>query len=156
MFDNGADPIKQRRDLKLCFEFINELFADRKTAHHVKRTPKAVKVDWTKYESQLNNTEMALFRALARIAFYLPAAPLIEMFNAFQWDVDCKLFETEEDLMTYTNNLGGINAALAVYVILFRDHNDKYYDIVEKGKKEIIVQKVYKIRQVGYFRTICS
>lgn len=156
MFDNGADSIKQRGDLKLCLEFVNELFADRKTVFHVKRTPEVVKVDWTKYESRFNDTEMAVLRAFARIAFYLPAAPIIELFDDYRWDVDGKVFETEKDLLTYTANAGGINAMMIVLVIWYRERNGKYHDIVEKGKKEPIIQKIYKIGQVGYFRTLCS
>lgn len=150
MFDYQTDPEKKKHDLQLSKDFVSELFADRKTPFQIKRKPEAPKIDWAKYESKLNDVELASFRMMARISFYLPANPLIELFQGYQWDVEGKLFETEEDLWQYTIYVAGSFGALSVYHIMFRDYNDKYYDLVESGKNTIIIQKAYQMGQVRW------
>lgn len=149
MFDNQTDPEKKKRDLQLCKDFVSELFADRKTPFQVKRKPEAPKINWAKYESKINDIELTSFRTMARISFYLPAQPFIELFEGYQWDLDDKVIETEEDLLKYTTMVAGNYGALSVYHIMYRDYNDKYYGLVESGKNDIIIKKAYQMGQVS-------
>lgn len=151
MFDNQTDPEKKKKDLKLCKEFVVELFADRKSPFHVLRKPEQVKINWTKYEAQFNDHELAAFRAFARISHHFPAQPFVELFDAYQWDVDMKLFETEEDLITYSILAGGCFGATIVYSIFYRDYNEKYYDLLESDKNDILIKKAYQMGQVSNF-----
>lgn len=148
MFDNKTDPEKKKRDLQLCKDFVSELFADRKTPFEVKRKPEVPKIDWAKYESRLNDLELASFRMFARISFYLPAQPFIELFEGYQLDVEGKMFETEEDLKLYTKLVAGSYGALGVYHIMYRDYNDKYYDLVESGMSTTLIKKAYQMGEV--------
>lgn len=152
MFDSDVDPAKKQRDLKMCYDYINEIFPNRKTNFHVKRKPESLNIDWAKYERRLNDSEIASFRALARIAYYLPPQMFYDLLDAYRLDISGKMYETEEDLMTYTHRIAGITA-LTVCIIMYRDYNDRYFEIVEKGKNGLIIGKAYEMGQVSCFQT---
>lgn len=153
MFDRDVDSAKKQRDLKMCYDYINEIFANRKTKFHVNRKPEVANINWAKYERRLNDSEIASFRALARIAYYLPSAIFFDLLDAYRWDISGKMCETEEDLMTYTHQIAGITA-LTVCIIMHRDYNDRYFKIIEKGKNGLIIGKAYDMGQVSWFEIV--
>lgn len=141
MIDEEPDVEKQKCKLELIKQFINELFADRKSDYDVKTTPYKVNIDWTLYQSKLTNVEMSSFRAIFRIAFYLPRKPFYELLAGYEWDIEGRLVRNEDDLLLYSSYVAGSIGTLCVYVMMYRCDNDKYdllgnYDyVIEKAQQ---------------------
>ena len=55
MIDDELDVEKKKRMFELTGRFINELFHDRKSDYDVQTKPQELKIDWTKYESELTD-----------------------------------------------------------------------------------------------------
>lgn len=141
MIDDEPDVEKQKHNLELTKKFIDELFADRKSDYDVKAKPYVIKIDWAQYQSELTYVQMASFRAISRIAFYLPRKPFYELLEGYQWDMERRLVKSEKDLLLYSSYVAGSIGTLCVYVMMYRCDNDKFelldnYDIViEKAQQ---------------------
>lgn len=149
VFDSQCEPSRKKRLWELYQRFLDELFADRKSDFDVNRTPREAKIDWAPYERELTDEKIAIFRALARIAYYLPAKPFYEMFEAGRWDLEGKTIQSLDDLKLYSYLVSGSNAALCVYATIYRDYNDEYYDLVEKGTDDELVKRAYQMGEVS-------
>jgi 15-cis-phytoene synthase/lycopene beta-cyclase len=146
MFDNRTDEKKKKLKLELSKQFISEVFADRKSDYDVKRTPQEVNIDWKKYESVFTDVELSSYRAVSRIAFFLPRKPFEELFAGYQWDLEFRLVRNENDLMLYTTYVAGSIGALCLYVMMYRYGND-INDLVDKA--DYLTKYAYKIGQVS-------
>nr|BBU53367.1 carotenoid synthase/cyclase [Acyrthosiphon pisum] len=142
MIDDELDVEKKKRKFELTERFIKELFHDRKSDYDVQTKPQELKIDWTKYESELTDREMSCFRALSRIAFYLPRKPFDELLAGYKWDIEGRLIRNEDDLLLYSTYVAGSVGALCVYVMMYRCDNDKY-DLVENY--DYIIEKAYQM-----------
>lgn len=146
MIDDELDVEKKKRKFELTERFINELFHDRKSDYDVHTKPQELKIDWTKYESELTDEEMSCFRALSRIAFYLPRKPFDELLAGYKWDIEGRLVKNEDDLLLYSTYVAGSVGALCVYVMMFRCDNDKY-ELVENY--DYVIEKAYQMGRVS-------
>lgn len=141
MIDNEEDKDKKNHKLGIVEQFINELFADRKSDYDVKTKPCTVNIDWEKYQSVLTDNEISSFRAISRIAFYLPRKPFYELLAGYQWDVESRLVRDEDDLMLYSSYVAGSVGVLCVYVLIYRCDNDnfviseEYSYVIEKAQQ---------------------
>lgn len=143
---SNAEKLKSK--LKLYYKFVKEQFADRKSDYDVKSTPHEVDIDWTEYESVLPDVELASFRALARIAFFLPRKPFEEVLAGFKLDMGGTLYRDENDLLRFCNNVAGTFGALFVYIVMYRYNLDKY-EFLEKD--DFLIKKSYQIGNVSCF-----
>jgi len=146
MIDDEPDVKKQKYKLELTKKFIDELFADRKSDYDVKTTPYEIKIDWSQYQSKLTEVEMSSFRAISRIAFYLPRKPFYELLAGYQWDIEGKLVRNEDDLLLYSSYVAGSIGALCVYVMMYRCDNDNY-DLL--GNHDYIIKKAQQMGRVS-------
>lgn len=144
MIDNESDVEKKKRKFELTKNFINELFYDRKSDYDVGIKPQKLNINWTKYESELTNVEMSCFRALSRIAFYLPRKPFEELLAGYKWDIEGRLIRNEDDLLLYSTYVAGSVGALCVYVMMYRCDNDKF-KLVENY--DYVIKKAYQMGQ---------
>ncbi|KAL5245315.1 hypothetical protein ACI65C_012725 [Semiaphis heraclei] len=144
MFDSKSDEKKKKLKLELSKQFISEVFSDRKSDYDVKRIPKEVKIDWKKYESEFTDFELSSYRALSRIAFFLPRKPFEELFAGYQWDLELTLVRNEKDLMLYTSYVAGSIGAMCLYVIMYRYGNDMN-ELVDNA--DYLTKQAYKIGQ---------
>ncbi|XP_026805481.1 bifunctional lycopene cyclase/phytoene synthase-like [Rhopalosiphum maidis] len=144
MIDNELDVEKKKRKFELTNNFINELFHDRKSDYDVGTKPQKLNIDWTKYESGLTDVEMSCFRALSRIAFYLPRKPFEELLAGYKWDIEGRLIRNEDDLLLYSTYVAGSVGALCVYVMMYRCDNDKF-ELVENY--DYVIKKAYQMGQ---------
>ncbi|XP_026807314.1 bifunctional lycopene cyclase/phytoene synthase-like [Rhopalosiphum maidis] len=142
MVDDESDFENKKIKLKLCYKFINELFADRKSDFDVKSYPQEIIIDWKEYESELTEEELAIFRAFSRIAFLLPRKPFEELFDGFQLDLSGTLYKNVNDLLIYFTLVAGSFGAMCVYIIMYRYNIDKY-EFVEKD--DYLIRKSYQI-----------
>ncbi|VVC39976.1 Squalene/phytoene synthase, conserved site,Squalene/phytoene synthase,Lycopene cyclase [Cinara cedri] len=143
IIDDETDVLRKKCKLNVIEKFVNELFADRKSDYDVKTVPYTAKVDWAYYQSELTGEEMASFRAVSRIAFYLPRKPFYELIAGYQWDIEGRLVRNEEDLLLYSSYVAGSVGTLCVYVMLYRCDND-VYDVF--GEDDYVIEKA---RQMG-------
>lgn len=150
MIDHEPDIQNKKHKLEVMKSFIDELFIDRKSDDEVLKKPQNVKIDWTKYKSQLNDKEIACFRAISRIVFYFPRKPFYELLAGYQWDVDERLVQSEDDLLAYSNMTGGSIGALSIFVMMYKCDNDKY-ECVEKYDHVVV-----KARLMGLVSCILS
>lgn len=88
-------------------QYLDELFADRKSDYDVRKKRFALKIDWKKYESEFTEVEMACFRLFSRIAFYYLRKLFYELFEGFHLDVEHKTINTEQDLFHHCDLLAG-------------------------------------------------
>jgi len=146
MIDEELDVKKKKRKLELTERFINELFHDRKLDYEVKTKPQESNIDWKKYESELSDVEMACFRAVSRIAFYLPRKPFYELIAGYKWDIEGRLVRNEEDLLLYSDYVAGSVGGLCVYVMMYRCDNDNY-ELVENY--DYVIEKAYQMGRVS-------
>jgi len=144
MIDNELDVEKKKRKFQLTNNFINELFHDRKSDYDVGTKPQKLNIDWTKYESELTDAEMSCFRALSRIAFYLPRKPFEELLAGYKWDIEARLIKNEDDLLLYSTYVAGSVGVLCVYVMMYRCDNDKF-KLVENY--DYVIKKAYQMGQ---------
>lgn len=148
--DNEQGDQKKKHKLDIVKSFIGELFADRKSDDEVLKNPQRVTIDWTKYKSELTDVEMSCFRAVSRIAFYLPRKPFDELLAGYQWDVEGRPVLSEDDLLSYANNMAGSIGALSAIVIIRKCDNYKYdrvenYDrVVELARQMGRVSRILK------------
>lgn len=144
--DEELDVIKKSKKLKIMDQFLDELFGDRKSDFDVRKTPYIRKIDWEKYKSELTNLEMASFRALSRIAFYLPRKPFYQVFEGYHLDIDGHKIRNEKDLMNYSNLVGGSFGPIVAYVVMYRCDDDTY-DIV--ADYSYLIEKAYQLGRVS-------
>lgn len=130
LIDGGLDIEEKKRILKLFKKFIVELFSDRKSDTEIKIKPYEVKIDWAQYQTALTDKELSVFRALSRIAFYLPRRMFDDLFSVSDWDIESRVYKNEEDLLLYIDKGNGSYCKLCMYVMMYRCDNDKY-ELVE-------------------------
>lgn len=143
MIDDELDAKKKQHKYNVIEKFVGELFADRKSDSDVKTRPCAANIDWSNYRSELTDREIASFRALSRIAFYLPRRPFNELLAGYKWDIEGRLVKNEDDLMLYSSYVAGSVGALCVYVMMYRCDSDKH-DLADNN--DYVIDKA---RQMG-------
>ncbi|XP_025407691.1 bifunctional lycopene cyclase/phytoene synthase-like isoform X2 [Sipha flava] len=142
MIDDKSLHIEEKKPkLKLFIQFLDELFAGRKSDYDVKKKPYIPKINWPLYQSQFTDVQMSCCRAFSRIAFYLPRKPFYELLEGYKWDVERRLIRNEKDLMEYCNYVAGSSGAISIFTFMYRSDNgmndivEKYDNIVEKSQQ---------------------
>lgn len=146
MIDNEPDADRKRLKLVLIKRFVDQLFADRDSDYDVKTAGRAPHVDWAQYRSELSAVELSCFRAITRIAFYLPRKPFYELIDGYKWDVDGKTVQDETDLLLYSNYVAGSVGALCVYVMIHKSGATR--DSANSEINEFVIKKAYQMGQV--------
>lgn len=136
MIDEQADIAETKRNFELIEKFVKEIFADRESDYEVKTSrPYEPRVDWTQYESALDDAKMACFRSISRMAFYLPRKPFLEMLTGYKWDIENRCIKNENDLLLYCRYLLGGLGVTILHVITYRCHD------VESENRSYVVEK---------------
>lgn len=73
IMDDASSMEHKKLRLKLLQKFISECFPGRKD-YEVKSVPEEVIIDWTPFEAEFTDEEMACLRAFSRMAFFLPVS----------------------------------------------------------------------------------
>lgn len=146
MIDEESDVEMKKQKLKTIEKFLDELFADRKSDYEVKAEPYEVPINWAQYTTELTDVELSCFRAISRIAFYLPRKPFYELLAGYQWDVEGRLVRNENDLLLYSSYVAGSVGALCVYVMMYRCDNGNY-ELV--GNYGYVIEKAQQMGRVS-------
>ncbi|XP_050422719.1 uncharacterized protein LOC126834666 [Adelges cooleyi] len=145
MIDDEPDVDKKKRKLELTTQFVDELFADRKSDYDVKTKPHMPQISWPLFESELSDDELACFRAISRITFYLPRKPFYDLLAGYKWDIDGRFVKDETDLLLYSSYVAGSVGMLCVYVMMYRS-DDRGCEF--KEKHEYVIGKAHQMGQV--------
>lgn len=133
--DNEPDSAKNKPKYDMLKRFVDEMFADRNSDADFLPRPRVANIDWAQYRSHLTDVQMAIFRAMSRIVFYMPRKPFDAMLNGFSWDIEDRVINSEDDLWWYTDNVTGSIVEILSYSIMYRcDHES--YDIV--GRRHFV------------------
>jgi len=144
--DDASDMENKKLRLKLLQKYIGECFSGRKD-YEVKSVPHEVNIDWAPYESVFNIEEMACFRALSRIAFFLARKPYEQLLTGYEFDLtNAIIYKTEKEIMDYFTLIAGCFGAMCVYSFMYRFSIDKY-DFVEKD--DYVIKKAYHLGNVS-------
>ncbi|XP_050541352.1 uncharacterized protein LOC126905568 isoform X2 [Daktulosphaira vitifoliae] len=143
MIDNEQEN-KKKLKLKLITKFVDELFAGRKSDYEVETKPYIVPICWSQYESELSDEEMACFRAISRISFYMPRKPFYELIEGYKWDMEGKKVKNEDDLLLYSSYVAGSVGTLCVYIILYKTGDQK----LDQKQHEYVIEKAKQMGRV--------
>lgn len=156
MIDNNLDTDQKWHKYNVVRAFVDELFADRRSDCDVKTTPDDVCIDWPRYQAELTDQEIASFRAVSRIAFYLPRGPFDELLAGYRWDIDGRPVKDEDDLLLYSSYVAGSVGALCVHVMMYRCDNgqhelaDNYDFVIDKARQMGRVSRCYTCRATPF------
>lgn len=150
MIDDENDNTKNKHKYNVIKTFIDELFADRRSDSDVQTKPQNVQINWAQYRSDLTDMEMAIYRAISRISFYIPRKPFDEILMGFQWDIDNKPIKTEGDLISYAYDVSGSIALMTMYALMYKSEN-KNYDVLDIDSR--LIKKVHQIGVVSSVNT---
>lgn len=144
MVDNEHSIQQKKRQVQTITAFLDQLFANRnitseycwKSFDHA--TPN---IDWDYFEQHLSNEQMASFRAIARISYYLPQEPFYELIDGYNWDIEGKAVYTEDDLIEYSKYVASSVATLCTFVFCYKSNrwpdkmNTKCRSMIENARK---------------------
>ncbi|RWS11464.1 bifunctional lycopene cyclase/phytoene synthase-like isoform X2 [Dinothrombium tinctorium] len=125
MIDNESIVDKRKDKVNLIKKFIDELSVDRAPSWKYdvgkKIDPKSVpNIDWSYYEKHLKKNQLAAFRAISRISYYLPLEPFRELIRGYEWDINEKMIETDSDLLEYSSYVASSVATLFTCIMCFK------------------------------------
>lgn len=119
MVDNCHSKELKKNRLNVIIEFLNQLFANRTDVSCYTwklLSDRESSIDWKYFERQLTKKELSAFRAVSRIAFYLPQEPFYELVEGYKWDIDGRAVRHENDLIEYSEYVASSVATLSTFV----------------------------------------
>lgn len=126
MIDNQQGTQARQEKLSIINKFLDQLFASRpknKWTYDVptKMDPtEKVTINWKEFEHLLSDEELAAFRSLTHIVYYLPSEPFYELSRGYAWDIEGKKVETEADLLEYSSYVASSIGILCTFVMCYK------------------------------------
>ena len=129
--NNNEDefPMRQKvlHNLQLMKQFIDQLYGNfSESFDYVYDLPESLdpakkpKVDWDYFSQNLSARELAVFRAVSRIAYYLPEAAFRELIKCYEWDTYETLVNDRADLLLYCQYAASSVAYFMVYITCYK------------------------------------
>lgn len=147
MIDNSQGIKTRREKLSIINKFLDQLFADRGNRKWTYDVPtkmdprKKPKINWKDFTCCLSKDELAAFRALTHIVYYLPSEPFYELARGYSWDIEDKIVETESDLLEYSSYVASSIGILCTFVMCYKSGKfpngvtDDHIAMVERAKE---------------------
>ncbi|XP_053214576.1 uncharacterized protein LOC128397835 [Panonychus citri] len=147
MIDNSQGIKTRREKLSIINKFLDQLFADRGNRKWTYDVPtkmdprKKPKINWKDFTCCLSKDELAAFRALTHIVYYLPSEPFYELARGYSWDIEDKTVETESDLLEYSSYVASSIGILCTFVMCYKSGKfpngvtDDHIAMVERAKE---------------------
>lgn len=148
MVDNEHSIELKKERVRTILEFLNQLFANRRvTTEYCWQTNESEPViDWKYFEKQLTHEQLCSFRAIARIAYYMPQEPFYELIEGYKWDIDGRAVLNENDLIEYSKYVASSVATLCTFVFCHKsyqwpdDMGPKCRSMLENARKMGLVR----------------
>lgn len=124
MVDNEHSVELKKERVKVILEFLDQLFSNRriKSEYCWETNDTDPNIDWKYFEKQLDNEQMSAFRAIARIAYYMPQEPFYELVDGYKWDIDGRPVLNENDLIEYSKYVASSVATLCTFVFCHKSY----------------------------------
>lgn len=124
MVDNEHSVELKKERVRVILEFLDQLFSNRTiTAEYCWKTNGSDPViDWKYFEKQLTAEQLCSFRAIARIAYYMPQEPFYELVEGYKWDIDGRPVLNENDLIEYSKYVASSVATLCTFVFCHKSY----------------------------------
>lgn len=129
MIDRETEKEERRKQLNIITKFLDQLFSNRVSKGyfnwHIKEGSSndvAALVDWNYFKENLTIEQLAAFRAISRITYYLPQKPFYELIEGYNWDIEGRLLKDEEDLKLYSSYVASSVATLCTFIVCKRSN----------------------------------
>lgn len=142
MIDNESTETKKQR-VSIIVEFLNQLFANRRITSDYcwELVNKSAAIDWKYFEKELTNEQLRSFRAISRIAYYMPQEPFYELVEGYKWDIEERAVLNENDLIEYSKYVASSVATLCTFVFCHKSNQwpdnmgSKCHTMLENARK---------------------
>lgn len=145
MVDNEISTEQKRHQVELITKFLDQLFSNRRVtdvyAWQCDQQVDYPMVDWKFFKNHLSEKQLASFRSIARISYYLPQEPFYELVQGYIWDIDQRTVRDEDDLLEYSKYVASSVATLCTFVFCHKtyqwpDHSGpKCKQMLENARK---------------------
>lgn len=144
MVDNGQSIQQKKRQVQTIRAFLDQLFAHRSITTEyswVNIRDVTPNIDWNYFQQHLTNEQMASFRAIARISYYLPQEPFYELIDGYNWDIEGRAVYSEDDLIEYSKYVASSVATLCTFVFCYKSNqwpdkmDTKCRSMIENARK---------------------
>lgn len=124
MIDNEQLVELKKERLKVILEFLDQLFSNRriKSEYCWETNSSDPNIDWKYFERQLSIEQLSAFRAIGRIAYYMPQEPFYELAEGYKWDIDGRVVLNENDLIEYSKYVASSVATLCTFVFCHKSY----------------------------------
>lgn len=155
MVDNEHSVELKEKRVQVIQVFLNQLFSNRKIKSDYcwESDGKEPQIDWKYFEVQLTSEQLSSFRAIARIAYYMPQEPFYELVAGYKWDIDGRAVLNENDLIEYSKYVASSVATLCTFVFCHKSY--KWPDDMGPKCRQML-ENARKMGMVRSFTTTAS
>lgn len=149
MVDNELSVGLKKERVKVILEFLDQMFSNRKITSEYcwEITSSDPKIDWKYFEKQLTKEQLSSFRAINRIAHYMPQEPFYELVEGYKWDIDGRGVRDEDDLIEYSKYVASSVAVLCSFVFC---HKSCHWPDEMGPKSRAMLENARKMGLVSY------
>lgn len=126
MVDNEISVEQKRHQVEIITKFLDQLFSNRRvTDVYMWECDQLVNyptVDWKYFKNHLDEKQLASFRSIARIVYYLPQEPFYELVQGYIWDIEQRTVRNEDDLLEYSKYVASSVATLCTFVFCHKTY----------------------------------
>ncbi|RUS30064.1 phytoene synthase [Jimgerdemannia flammicorona] len=149
MADNAETHEKRREALAIIRRFVDELFStasSKKPPTKLQDPTLPPRINWPYYASKLPAESLAAFRAISRIAHYMPSGPFYELIAGYQWDLDATVVKNENDLLKYSTYVASSVGELCVCVMMYKSGMGNWNG--SEPRNEWVIERAREMGQV--------
>lgn len=124
MVDNENSVELKKKRMHVISTFLDQLFSNRKVTSEYcwEVIAPQPKIDWAYFERVLSSEQLCSFRAISRIAYYLPQEPFYELVDGYEWDIAGRCVQNENDLIEYSKYVASSVATLCTFVFCHKSY----------------------------------
>lgn len=150
MIDDDSVKAKKQQRIEVIYKFLDQLFSNRKITSEycwevISPQPE---IDWEYFESVLTHEQLCSFRAVSRIAYYLPQEPFYEFQDCLEWDINGHCVQNENDLIEYGKY--GVSSATTLIAFVLCHKSNQWPDRMGPMSRFMIEN----VRKMGTVRII--
>lgn len=125
MVDNEQAVEMKKERVDVIVKFLDQLFSNRKITSEYcwDTTSSNPKIDWPYFHQKLSEEQLCSFRAISRIAYYMPQEPFYELVEGYKWDIEGRAVLNENDLIEYSKYVASSVATLCTFVFCHKSYH---------------------------------
>lgn len=134
IIDSPVKTVEEKTEfIEVLRDYLNQLFDNRTNFGYLRwaEIDSNRSIDWTRLKQHLNNEELAVFKCLSRMVYYLPQEPLYELLNGFETDVNLRVIKDDTELHAYLNDIS--TSVGTVYLFICFHRGDGWTDFIKQN-----------------------